>query len=61
MSKQSSFSIILNVRYLVEGCIVLLFAIFKIIETRNDSGESKMILRLEPDSYNIVILKLWWG
>lgn len=59
MSKRSSFSIILNVRYLVEGCVVLLFAIFKIIETGNGSGESKMILRLEPDSYNIVILKLW--
>ena len=51
MSKRSS-SIVLNVRYLVERCVVLLFAIFKIIETGNGSGGSKMILR--PDSYNLI-------
>ena len=52
MSKRSSFSVVLNVRYLVEGCVVPLFAIFKIIQTGNGSGESKMILR--PDSYNLI-------
>ena len=35
---------------------MLSLAIFKIIETGN--GEGKMILRLEPDSYKTVILKL---